>query len=142
MSFSIYHDLTIAASKDKVFDAVSKPEHLNNWWTLKCSGKPQLGCEYNFNFTDDYNWYGKVSKCELNKVFCIEMTQSDTDWKNTTFSFELEEVNNGTLLKFSHENWPQKNDHFRHSSFCWALLLNGLKNYLEKGIIIPFNQRN
>ena len=84
----------------------------------------------NFNFTDDYNWYGKVSKCELSKVFCIEMTQSDADWNNTTFSFELEEVNNGTLLKFSHENWPQKNDHFRHSSFCWALLLNGSYNFV------------
>tara|TARA_R110001583_G_C5662995_1_gene409833 strand:+ start:290 stop:718 length:429 start_codon:yes stop_codon:yes gene_type:complete len=142
MSFAIYHNLIIATSIEKVFDAISQPEHLNNWWTLKCSGKPELGKEYNFNFTDAYDWYGKVSKCELNKVFYIKMTKSDADWNTTTFGFELEEINNTTLLKFSHENWLESNNHFKHTSFCWALLLNGLKNYLEKDVVVPFNDRN
>lgn len=48
-------------------------------------------------------------------------------------------------VNFSHVNWAEANDHFKHSSFCWALLLNGLKNYLEdnyleNGIIIPFKK--
>jgi len=54
----------------------------------------------------------------------------------------LEEVDKGTLLKFSHENWQELNHNFKHSSFCWAMLLNDLKNYLENGIIIPFEKRN
>lgn len=142
MSFNIYHSLIINASAQQVFDAITLPKHLNNWWTLKCVGTPKLNSEYNLNFTDTYNWYGKVSSCILNKSFYIKMTKSDPDWEDTTFGFELEEVDNGTLLKFSHENWQKLNHHFKHSSFCWAMLLHGLKDYLEKGIIIPFEKRN
>ncbi len=70
------------------------------------------------------------------------MTSSDDDWNPTTFGFELEPTNNGTLLMFSHINWVKENQEFKQSSFCWAILLSGLKNYLEKGMVIPFTERN
>ncbi|MFD1162133.1 SRPBCC family protein [Hwangdonia seohaensis] len=142
MSYSIFHNFQIKASPKKVFDAVSQPEHLDNWWTLKSSGKPEIHATYNLNFTDDYNWFCKVSKVKSNAAFHLKMTDADKDWKPTTFGFDLEETENGTMVKFCHVNWPENNHHFKHSSFCWALLLNGLKNYLEKGIIIPFEDRN
>lgn len=142
MSYSIFHNLTIKASSKEVFDAVSLPEHLNNWWTLKSSGKPELHSEYNLNFTDTYDWFCIVSKLKRNESFHLKMTQSDADWNPTTFGFDLEAQEYGTLVKFSHVNWKEANHHFKHTSFCWALLLNGLKNYLEKGIIIPFESRN
>ena len=140
-SFAIYHNLTIQSKPQKVFDGISRPEHLNNWWTKKCSGTPKLGEVYNFFFTEDYDWYGKVTQCETNKRFYISMTESDADWNSTTFGFELEPLNGGTLLSFSHKGWPKCNAHFKKSSFCWAILLSGLKNYLEKGIIVPFEKR-
>ncbi len=142
MSYNIYHNLLIIASPKEVFDAVSQPKHLDNWWTLKSSGKPELNATYNLNFTDDYNWFCKVLKVENNESFYLKMTKSDDDWYSTSFGFDLEKKDGGTLVKFSHVNWQKDNDHFKHSSFCWAMLLNGLKNYLEKGIIIPFKERN
>lgn len=142
MSYNIYHTLQINVSIKEVFDAVSQPMYLDNWWTLKSSGTPELGVEYNLNFTEEYDWYCKVSKVELNKSFHLSMTKSDKDWNPTTFGFDLKSNENGTLLNFSHVNWPEANHHFKHSSFCWAMLLNGLKNYLEKGVVIPFEERN
>ena len=142
MSFNIYHNFLIKASPEQVFDAVSLPKHLDNWWTLKSSGKPQLDAEYNLNFTDEYDWYCRVSEVKPNQIFYLKMIKSDDDWNPTTFGFDLETTENGTMVKFSHVNWPKDNHHFKHSSFCWALLLNGLKNYLEKGIVIPFEERN
>ena len=121
---------------------MSQPNHLNNWWTLKSLGKPELGAEYNLNFTDDHNWFCEVSKVIPNESFHLKMTKSDKDWNPTTFGFDIDEKGNGTYLKFSHVNWPENNDHHKHSSFCWAMLLNGLKNYLEKGIVTPFKERN
>lgn len=140
--FSIYHNFFINAPRHKVFDAISLPEHLNNWWTLNSSGTPQIGATYNLNFTDKYDWFCKVVAYEPNKSFHLKMTKSDKDWDSTTFGFDLEEKNTGTYIKFSHINWLEENDHLKHSSFCWALLLNGLKNYIEKGIIIPFEERS
>lgn len=142
MSNNIYHNLVVKASENDVFDAVSQPRHLDNWWTLKSSGSPILNSEYNLNFTDEYNWLCKVIKIIPNISFHLKMIDSDKDWNPTTFGFDLAPNKNGTLVQFSHVNWPEDNHHFRHSSYCWALLLNGLKNYLEKGTVIPFEERN
>ena len=70
------------------------------------------------------------------------MTASDKDWNETTFGFDLADTEQGVLQKFSHINWPEINHYFKFSSFCWAMLLNGLKNYFETGAVIPFNDRN
>ena len=123
MSNNIYHNFTIKASTKAIFDAVSQPEHLNNWWTLKSSGTPELHAEYNLDFTDKYDWYCKISKLITSKSIHFKMTKSDADWNPTTFGFELEPTKNGILVKFSHVNWQEENHHFRHSSFCWAMLL-------------------
>lgn len=100
-----------------------------------------MGEVYNFYFTDEYDWFGKVMHVEANKSFHIQMTESDEDWNPTRFGFDLEEIDQGVWVKFWHVGWPSCNDHFRRSSFCWAILLKGLKDYLEKGIIIPFEER-
>ncbi|MCK0110155.1 SRPBCC domain-containing protein [Flavobacteriaceae bacterium S0825] len=142
MSFNIYHNLVINTSPKEVFDAVTLPKHLDNWWTLKSSGKPELHAEYNLNFTDEYDWYCKVSQVKPNESFHLKMTKSDDDWNPTTFGFDLVDTKNGTLLKFSHVNWLKENNEFKNSSFCWAMLLNDLKNYLEEGKIVPFDERN
>ncbi|WP_298758089.1 SRPBCC domain-containing protein [uncultured Psychroserpens sp.] len=142
MAHSIYFDFYIDAPKQKVFEAFTLPEHLNNWWPLKSSGKPELGATYNLNFTDAYNWFGEVTKVEANNHFYLKMTNADTDWNPTTFGITLEEHDNKTLFKFSHTNWPENNHEYRNSSFCWAQLLKDLKNYIEKGTIIPFEERS
>ncbi len=141
-SFGIYHDLTIKAPIEKVFEAIAEPKHLINWWPLKCNGTPEIGNEYNFYFTPEYDWFGKVSRIVPNQSFYIKMTKSDSDWNPTTFGFDLKKDNDHTQLSFSHLGWKQCNLEFRSSSFCWAMLLKGLKDYLEKGIILPFEERS
>ena len=141
-SHNIHHDLPIEASIKEVFDAISLPEELTQWWPMKCSGKPEEGATYNFYFGEPYNWFGKVVKCEPNKSFLIQMTQTDKDWQDTIFGFELEDRGKHIWVSFKHEGWPESNQHFRHSSYCWAILLNGLKQYVENGIVIPFENRS
>lgn len=141
MAHSIYHNLQIKSSSEKIYEAISSPEHLINWWPLKCTGTPEIGKEYNFFFTSEYDWYGKVSRIEKNTAFHITMTKSDKDWDPTTFGFDLESQDNGVLVQFSHHRWVECNAHYKSTSYCWALLLHGLKDYLEAGIILPFEDR-
>lgn len=140
-TFDIYHDVTLKASINEVFERITKSGHLENWWPKKCTGTPKLGARYNFYFTPDYDWFGKVVEFERNKKFYIEMTESDEDWDNTVLKFDIEQNNESVLLKFSHNGWPSCNHHFRRSSFCWAILLNGLKGYCEKETVVPFEER-
>lgn len=141
MSYSIHHDLEINAPIREVYEAVCDPVHLINWWPERCTGIPQTGEIYNFQFTEAYNWFGEVIRAIPNEAFHIKMTQSDEDWNPTSFGFDLESHQNKVLVKFWHVGWLNCNAHFRRSSFCWAILLQGLKNYVEKGIIIPFEER-
>lgn len=67
MSHSIYFNFMIYSDKNNVYNAVSEPEHLVNWWPLKCSGTPNEGEKYNFNFTDQYDWYAEVKSVEQGK---------------------------------------------------------------------------
>ena len=142
MKYSIYHDIIIQAKKEKIFNALTLPKHLNNWWTLKSKGFPLVGSEYNFYFSEDYNWYAKVIFSDTLKGFHLKMTNSDEDWDPTSFGFDFEDVSDGVILKFWHKNWLHQNHHFRHTSYCWALLLNALKNYIEKGIVISYKNRS
>ena len=137
----IYHDFEIKASIEKVFDSITNPAHLINWWPLRCTGTPQCGQEYNFFFTPEYDWYGEVVKVEVPNSFYIQMTHSDNDWNSTSFGFDLTQIPNGVLVQFWHKNWPECNAHFRRSSYCWAILLRGLKIYVETGEMVPFEDR-
>lgn len=140
-AFNIYHDLEIFASKQALFNALSEPIELEKWWPNRCKGECVLGAVYNFHFSEEYDWYAKIERLKPNTFIEYKMTQSDPDWNATSFSFKLIEKGERTLLEFAHCNWPENNHHFRRSSFCWAMLLNGLKNYLEKGIVVPFESR-
>nr|NNC46678.1 SRPBCC domain-containing protein [Winogradskyella sp.] len=142
MGYHIYHNFEIKSDLSSVYNAIALPEELVKWWPLKCSGLPKEGEVYNFNFTDDYNWYAKVKSCKQDHHIHYKMTASDADWNPTTFGLDLLEKPKSVLVKFWHKDWPNDNDHYKKSSFCWALLLNGLKNYLEKGIVIPFEERS
>ncbi|WP_455169218.1 SRPBCC family protein [Aegicerativicinus sediminis] len=141
-TFGIYHDLTIDVTPEKLFAAIAQPEHLINWWPKKCLGTPVLGSQYNFFFSPEYNWFGEVVKFDVNQSFHIKMTKSDVDWDPTTFGFEIREEKGKSVLQFTHLNWKERNSHFRIASFCWAMLLKGLKDYVEKGIILPFEERS
>jgi len=140
--FDIYHDVQIDAPAAKVFNAIANPDLMVYWWPLRCTGEMKLGGNYNFFFTPEYNWYGIVTRYEKDIAFQVKMTDSDADWNSTTFGYDLVEVDEGTRIEFYHKNWPERNHHHRRSSFCWALLLKGLKDYVERGVVIPFENRS
>ena len=75
------------------------------------------------------------------KELTWKLTQAMPDWMNTKVGFILSPEKEGTKVSFYHRDWVEPNEHFAISNFCWASLLNGLKQYVEKGIVVPFEQR-
>jgi hypothetical protein len=64
------------------------------------------------------------------------------DWINTEVGFKLSPENEGTSVLFFHNLWQEASDHFAITTFCWGQLLNGLKQYVEKGVVISFEERS
>ncbi|NOT37195.1 MAG: SRPBCC domain-containing protein [Saprospiraceae bacterium] len=139
---TIYHQYRIRSSVEKVFSAITKPEEYINWWPNKCSGIPLIGNDYNFYFTDEYNWHAVIARMEEPNLIEFKMTKSDLDWEPTSFGFELEKAGDNVVVNFYHKDWLVESNHFKIASFCWAMLLNGLKNYVERGIVVPFKERS
>ena len=140
--FTIYHDLHILAPAAKVFKGISEPSGLDEWWTYRSQGKPELNATYSLEFPGGYDWRGTVSKCIKDKEFELEIHDADPDWNGTRVGFLLQEQGGGTALQFYHAGWKVVNPHFRISSFCWAMYLRILKRFLESGIRVAYEKRD
>ena len=137
----ILHDLPIRASVAQVFDAISKPAGFNAWWTLGAQGESQLGADYALVFGSEYNWRARVTRCIRDREFALVVTQASNDWVGTTIAFTLEARKDDTWLRFAHTGWGRITEHYRVSSYCWAMYLRILKRYIEYGESVPYERR-
>ncbi len=137
----IYHEFPINASPDRVFEAISTPDGLSAWWTLQAEGVPIAGHIYGLNFGPGYAWRAAVACCQAPNHIEWRFTVADPDWVGTRLRFLLREVNRHTVVSFAHTGWPSVSEHFRVSSFCWAMYLRLLKRYVEQGEVIPYDRR-
>ena len=60
--YDILQDFPIAADPSRVYRAVSDPALLDEWWTIRSSGKPSVGARYDLDFGPGYQWGAVVTK--------------------------------------------------------------------------------
>jgi uncharacterized protein YndB with AHSA1/START domain len=137
----IFHNFTIKSSPEKVFENICRSEGLDNWWTKNSVAKPEKGGEYLLDFGPQYRWKAVVSKYETNQIFELQFTDADADWIGSKVGFSLKVKNGNTDVYFYHSGWPQVNEHFKISSYCWAMYLRILKRYTEKVEQVPYEKR-
>lgn len=137
----ICHDFPIKGSAAKVFSAISTPEGLSSWWTKTCEGTPREGAEYDLGFGPGYDWRALVTQCVADSLFELKMTQADDDWRGSRLSFKLAGNDDGTQVVFRHSGWPEENEHYRISCYCWAMYLRHLKRYVESGETVVYEAR-
>ena len=134
----IHHHFPIKSSKERVFNAVSEPKDLDVWWTKSSSGKPVQNAEYELGFGPGYDWRAVVSKCNPNTEFELELTKAHEDWQGARIGFHLMEKEDLTEVKSHHQGWPEDNEHYRTSCYCWAMYLRLLKRYVEYGEVVSY----
>ena len=132
----------ITAPASAVFDAIVTPKGLDSWWTLSSKGEPSEGSEYQFYFAPEYDWRGVLSEVQPGKRVVWTFTDAEPDWTGTQLCFDLAEKDGRTWVEFNHRNWDGTIDHFRHSSYCWAMYLRHLKRFVEEGIVVPYSERD
>ena len=136
----IHHDLTLQATAEHTFTAITQPQEINRWWTLDCEGTPELGRKYRFYFGPEFDWSARVVEYS-DAVIAWEFTKADSDWTGTILRLQIARESGLTRLRFEHTGWPACNAHFRRSSYCWAQYLRLLKEYLEQGQVIAYEDR-
>jgi uncharacterized protein YndB with AHSA1/START domain len=137
----IVYDFPIKASLDQVFRAVSTAKGLDSWWSLRSTGEPAPGAEYRLGFGPDFDWRAIVSRFVPDSEFELELTSADSDWQGTRLGFLMEMKDGVTQVRFHHLGWPEENEHYRISCYCWAMYLRLLKRYVEHGEVVPYEHR-
>lgn len=137
----IVHEFPIQAQVTSVFEAISTPGGLDQWWTKTSAGTPEAGADYALGFGPGYDWRARVTAYEPGTRFAIQMTTADADWIDTRLSFDLTPNGASTMVRFQHEGGPEANEHYRISCFCWAMYLRVLRRYLEHGETVPYEDR-
>lgn len=137
----ILSDFPIKAPAADVFRAVTMPEGLDQWWTKRSSGAPNVGTEYELWFGPEYDWRARVTRCAPPRQFELEFVNADQDWVGTRVGFDLASAGGSTQVRFYHLGWAAPNVHYRTSCYCWPMYLRILRRYLEHGESVPYEQR-
>jgi uncharacterized protein YndB with AHSA1/START domain len=138
---NILHEFTVKAAPSRIFECVSTPAGLDQWWTHSSSGRPQPGEIYALGFGPEYDWEARVSRFAKDAEFELEMTEAADEWQDTRVGFRLLPLGDHTQVSFWHKGWKEETHHFGTTSFCWAMYLRLLRRHLENGEVVPYEQR-
>jgi uncharacterized protein YndB with AHSA1/START domain len=138
----IVHEFCVNAAADEVFKVIAEPTGLDQWWTRASTGRVAEGAEYQLDFGPQHLWAAVVTRCEPPRRFELELTRAHEDWLGTRVAFALTpEGADTTRVTFRHTGWPEPNEHWRVSSYCWAMYLRIMRRYLEHGEVVPYGTR-
>jgi uncharacterized protein YndB with AHSA1/START domain len=133
--------LNINVPAKHVFNAFVTVDGLNAWWTKDSTARPSKGEIFDFHFGTECHWQGRVTEYRRNEIIEWEMTKASPDWMGSKVGAVLKEHDEYTIVDFYHKGWAYSNEHFRISSYCWAMYLRCMKEWLEKGVFIEYENR-
>ncbi len=133
---AIVKELTIEASPQRVWSALTSPEEIARWWTDDLSVTPEVGTLAEFRFSQGtFVIQFEVAELEQDeKVHWITRQGPSTGhWIGTSVTWQLEPVHNGTKLIFKHDQFAQADRRYEITRAWWENFLGSLKSYLETG---------
>jgi len=160
---NIRHEVVIGAPAEKVYGAITSQEGLSAWWTPDVKAKPERDSVARFPFGPDYFKEMKITDLEPAKLVKWTCIHGEAEWVGTAISFQLlpgdkqtlsnsrpeaknqiqqqRNLDNGTLLIFSHDGWTEYTPMFAECSYTWGQFLRSLKLLCETGKGRPFPQQ-
>lgn len=144
---SIEREISIEASPEVVFDVVSSPEHLKEWWPDEAEFSPVSGANGRIGFgnpADGIDWQQfTVVDAVPPRRFSFRWTHEEgtTAERGNSYLvvFELEPTDTGTLLRmtetgFRERGWAEAKVAAEHADHVtgWDHFLPRLAPYAEK----------
>ena len=82
-----------------------------------------------------------MTRCTPGSAFELQMTDAHPDWMHSKVGVALSEKDGVTNVRFHHTGWPEENEHYRTSCYCWAMYLRILKRFVENGERVGYDRR-
>lgn len=130
--------LTLTASADAVFDALTAIEGLSGWWT-SVTGDGLTGGELTFSFGPAALAVMRVDAAERGVgVRWTNVACHLEDWVGTTLRFDIEAMPaGGTELRFRHAGLTPRLECYSDCKSGWDHFIPSLRAYVETGTASP-----
>jgi uncharacterized protein YndB with AHSA1/START domain len=145
---SVVAEIEIAASPEKVFEAITKSDQLMRWWiSPTCSNRtwevdPRPGGRWRFktgkstraiNGVDTYEAHGEILEYSPPRVLVYTWIANwnEDPSQATVVSWTLSPTNNGTLIKVTHSGLSKMPVARKDYSAGWVSVLELLKKFAE-----------
>ena len=131
--------LTLTASTDAVFDALTTIEGLAGWWA-PVTGDGLTGGELTFKFDPAAPVVMRVDAADRGvEVRWTNVANHLEDWVGTTLHFDLEAMPaGGTELRFRHAGLTPRLECFSDCKNGWDHFIPSLRSYVETGTGNPW----
>ena len=132
----ITHGVTIRASPEQVYEALTTAEGIRSWWTRHTVIDPRVGGMGEFAFFKR----AVVTRVKIDELVPpkrVAWTTISSDapggWNGTKITFDLRAQGVDTVVAFAHRGFTQADDGFAKVTGGWWYYLLSLKQYLETG---------
>jgi|SRR5579859_1682845 len=128
-------ELTIAATPDKVFQALTEPQGLEAWWTTHIAAEPKVGSAVQVFFRGGQPVIKmQIGTLEPGRKVVWDILERVAGWGGSQFAWDLSLVETGTKVLFAYRDiLASAATNLPSLAYAWAVNLTSLKDYLEKG---------
>ena len=133
---SIRHLFHINSTAQNVFEAIVNKDHLKKWYTNYIEGESKLNSRLKFKF-GDVGYSVELTEIIENKFLkwvCIDADEVFKEVIGHETTFDLEQLNDKTRIRFSQSGFSEKNDLYAGINYSWGKYLESLRQYVQIGI--------
>ncbi|MBI3260527.1 MAG: SRPBCC domain-containing protein [Ignavibacteriae bacterium] len=109
MAYAIKQLFHINAPREKVYEAISTIDGLSNWWSTNTTGDAGKDGIIQFHFGEHGGPQMKVTNLKQNENVTWECVSTE-GWDGHIFTFDLDENDGKTRVRFSHSIAKGKTD--------------------------------
>lgn len=141
----IKHNLSMKASPEVIYDAVSTQKGINGWWSKDCTVGEQEGQKSHLKFDKQ----GTIVEMEFlteklvpnKKVVWKSVQNANNAWMGTKIITAISEAGGSTNVVFSHSGFDGKwagKEPFEMTRQGWDHFVKSLVSYCETGVGEPW----
>jgi uncharacterized protein YndB with AHSA1/START domain len=131
---AIVKEFTVEVSPRRVWAALTNEGEITRWWSNEAHFTPEVGTLAEFRFRPPAGTLQfEVVELEQGRRMHWMSRKGPPYWAGTSVTWQLEPVQSGTHVVFTHDRFPQVDEAYERIRENWRYFLDSLKSYLETG---------
>lgn len=136
----IVQELMIEATPERVFQALTRPDGITQWWANHVIAEPKVDTIVEIRFDNGEVMKMEIIDLEVGKKVYWKVKLAPHNWEGSTITWDLTPTPKGTKLLFGHHDLVAGKSGYSidDTRAGWEYFLESLKSYLERGKGTPY----